>query len=286
MPGRSTGSDALSRRLRELRGAAGLRQVDAASRAGISQSLIAKFENGRQIPRPDQAEALCRAYHASARDRRELVQLAEDLREGTRRVVVHRPRHAAIQKQIKRIVESSALVRTFSPSGIPGLLQTPDYIRALFTTGGEVTPADEDGAEQRIANQAALLTDDSDRRFTMVMPEGSLGWSLLPPERMADQIEHISTMGSRRNMSIGIIPWGRVSPVLPLHSWEMYDERAVITGGMTGTTLLTTRADVDAYLELFTALERLAVYGEQAREILAWVADRYRQREQGGQHSR
>jgi transcriptional regulator with XRE-family HTH domain len=275
MPNRSTGGDALSRKLRELREAAGLRQVDAAKQAGISQSLIAKFETGRQVPRPDQVEALCRAYRAPARERRALVQLAEDVREVTRRVVVRR-QYAAIQSQIRRVVESSALVRTFSPIGIPGLLQTTNYVRALFTTGGEVTPEDQAGAEQRIANQA-VLADDTARRFVTLMPEGSLGWALLPPAGMAEQVEHIAAVSQRRNIRIGIIPWGRVSSVLPLHSWEIYDERAVITGSMTGTTVLTIRADVDAYVALFADLERLAVYGEEAREILARVAGRYRE---------
>ncbi len=266
MPNRSTGGDVLSRKLRELREAAGLRQVDAAKQGGISQSLIAKFETGRQVPRLDQVEALCRAYRASDRERRELIQLAEDLREVTRRVVVRR-QYAAIQSQIRRVVESSALVRTFPPIGIPGLLQTTNYVKALFTTGGEVTPEDQAGAEQRIANQA-VLTDDTTRRFVTLMPEGSLGWALLSPAGMAEQVEHIAAVSKRRNIRIGIIPWGRVSPVLPLHSWEIYDERAVITGSMTGTTVLTVRADVDAYLDLFADLEQLAVYGEDAREIL------------------
>lgn len=274
MPDRSTGGDALSRKLRELRAAAGLRQVDAAEQAGISQSLIAKFENGRQVPRPDQAETLTGVYRASAQDRRELTQLAEDLREGTRRVVVRR-QSAAIQQQIRRVVESSLLVRTFSPIGIPGLLQTTDYVRALFTTGGATTPEDQAGAEQRIANQA-VLTEDPARRFVMLMPEGSLGWALIPPARMASQIEHITAMSQRGNIRIGIIPWGRVSSTLPLHSWEIYDERAVITGSTTGTTVLTTRPDVDAYLRLFATLEQLACYDDEAHAILNQVAERYR----------
>ncbi len=274
MSDRRAGGDTLSRKLRELRETAGLRQVDAAKLAGISQSLIAKFENGRQVPRPEQVETLCRVCSASAEHRRALVQMAEDLREGTRRVVVHR-QHAAIQKQIRRVVASSALVRTFSPMGIPGLLQTADYVRSLFTTAGEVTPADEAGARQRVTNQA-VLTDDATRRFVMLMPEGSLGWALVPAGRMADQMDHISAMSCRENMCIGVIPWGRVSPVLPLHSWETYDERAVITGSMTGTTVLTARVDVDAYLALFATLAELAVYGTEAREILARVADSYR----------
>lgn len=200
MPDRSSAGDTLSRKLRELREAAGLRQVDVAKQAAISQSLIAKFENGRQVPRPDQTERLCRACNASAQDRRGLVALAEDLRAG-----------------------------------------------------------------------------DAARRFVMLIPEGSLGWALLPPIQMADQVGRIAAMSRRRNMRIGIISWGRISSVLPLHSWEIYDERAVITGSMTGTAVLTTRADVAAHLDLFATLERLAVYGEDAREILTRVADRYQE---------
>ncbi|MGH3785694.1 MAG: Scr1 family TA system antitoxin-like transcriptional regulator [Pseudonocardiaceae bacterium] len=95
-------------------------------------------------------------------------------------------------------MESSVLVRTFSPIGIPGLLQTVDYVRALFTTGGEVTAADEAGAQQRVANQS-VLTEDADRMFVTLMPEGSLGWTLLPPSDMTDQIDHIAALRAVRH---------------------------------------------------------------------------------------
>ena len=132
---------------------------------------------------------------------------------------------------------------------------------AAAPTAAQDVAGDEAGAEQRIANQA-VLTGDTTRRFVMLMPEGSLGWALVPPVRMADQVRHIAAMSRRRNMRIGIIPWGRVSSVLPLHSWEIYDG--------------------DAYLELFATLERLAVYGDDAREVLTRVADRYQELCRGG----
>jgi hypothetical protein len=56
----------------------------------------------------------------------------------------------------------------------------------------------------------------------------------------------------------------------------MYDESAVITGSLTGTTVLSAHADVRAYRELFAELEQLAVYGDEARTILTRVADAYR----------
>jgi hypothetical protein len=56
----------------------------------------------------------------------------------------------------------------------------------------------------------------------------------------------------------------------------MYDESAVITGSLTGTTVLSAHADVRAYCELFAEPEQLAVYGDEARTILTRVADAYR----------
>ena len=44
--------------------------------------------------------------------------------------------------------------------------------------------------QQRIVNQA-VLTGDTARRFVMLMPEGSLGWALLPPVGMADQVSRV-----------------------------------------------------------------------------------------------
>jgi len=275
MADRSTGHDALSRRLRELRAAAALRQVDAAELSGISQPTIARFEKGRQIPRPDQVEKLCEAYRAPGVDRRELVGMARDLRHGIRRVVMRRE-VSSFQRQFGRILAASALVRTFSPNGIPGLLQTAEYCRALFHSPPKLShDAAEEGIAARLANQAMLDEPNSPRQFVMLLTEGSLGWALLPPAGMADQIDYIAAASSRPNVRVGIIPWGRQSPVLPLHSWQMYDERAVLAGTTTATALLTERADVDAYLALFAELEQLAVYDDAARQLLSNVAATY-----------
>lgn len=75
---------------------------------------------------------------------------------------------------------------------------------------------------------------------------------------------------------MGIVPFGRPARVFPLHSWDLFDQRAVIVGTTTATAILTEPQDVAAYVELTDALERLAVYGQEAREILARVVGRYR----------
>lgn len=274
MPARSTGGDALSRTLQQLRDNAGLRQIDAAERTGFSQPLIARFETGRQVPRPDQVEKLCDVYAAPASDRRRAIEMARDARAGTERVVMHRDL-APAQKRINRIAETAALERTFSPSGVPGLLQTPEYCRALFHSEPNLTPeAAEEGAAARLEGQAIL---DSDRQFGFLIPEGSLGWSLIQPAAMADQIDRLTASARRPNVRLGVIPWGAVTPVLPLNSFTVFDDRLVIVGTTTRVAYLTVRTDLDAYDRLYDRIAGVAAYGEGARAILTRVADRYRE---------
>ena len=272
MAERLRGGDALSHRLRELRASRGLRQADAAREAGISQSLVAKFETGRQVPKIEQVQALCRAYRASRGEESTLKKIAADLREENNRVVLRRSPVPA-QKRIGRIQDVSAAQRTFSPSGLPGLLQTPDYAHALFRAGGQADPEAKEAAATRLANQSALETD---RQFHFVLPEGSLGWALLPPDGMAAQIDHVVEAAARQNVHLGIIPWGRTMPELPLNSWTEFDDRLVIVGTMTRVAHLTGRGDLDEYRRLFDQLDSLAVYDDEAASILTATANRYR----------
>lgn len=275
MPDRSSGRDLLSRKLRDLRTAAELRQVDAAELAGTSQSLIAKFENGQQIPRVDQVKNLCEAYRASSNDRASLIQMAEDLRAGSRRVLLRREASSA-QKKIGRIYAQSAQIRSFANTGIHGLLQTPEYCRALFEADPNLSPeAVESGVSARLANQRILSDSESPQHFRIVLTDGALGVALLPPEGMRAQMMHLADASRLPNLELGIIPWGRLSPVLALHPWELYDERAVIVGTATATAILTERPDVDRYLSLMRQLEDIAEFGDAARDILTEAAARY-----------
>jgi transcriptional regulator with XRE-family HTH domain len=255
--------DRLSIRLRELRGT--MRQIDAAAESGISQPTITRFENGRQVPRADQVIALLTTYRASEQDLRELVEIANDLRARQRRIVLSRD-HTAVQEEIKRIQETSSLIRSFSPSGISGLLQTPDYVRSIF--------GDDPGGRVRIEGQEIL--HEPHRTFVFLIPEGSLGWAMLPPAGMAEQMDHLAVTSERPNVRIGIVPWGHLSEVLPVNSWETYDDRAVWTGTNTGSSVLTAQTDIELYRALFGGLEQLAVFDDEARAILARVAERYR----------
>jgi len=271
----SGGRDELSRTLRGLRLAAGLTGKDAAEVSGLYPSKISRIERGRTVPSEDDVTLLARVYRASPADRRRLLEMARDVKAENRRVVFNRDL-GGVQERFGRIEEQSALVRTFSPNVLPGLLQSPDYVRALFGPGQDSEDTVEQGIAARLARQRILDDELNPRRFVILTTEGALGWAAGPPELMIDQVERILAATYRRNARVGIVPFGRPARVFPLHSWDLYDQRAVIVGTTTATAMLTEPRDVATYVELTDELERLAVYGDEARDILNRVAERYR----------
>lgn len=269
------GRDELSRTLRQLRIDAGLSGIEAAQRAGLSQPTISRWERGLFVPSPEDVATLAHVYDASVAMRRQLVQMTEDLRAEftSARVVMHRGAGAA-QRRIGRIEATSERVATFHPTMVPGLLQTEAYARTVFSQG--ITGAALDEMVTARLDRQRLLTEPG-RHFDQVLPEGALRWHADGPSVMVNQIDHIADVAKLPGVRIGVIPWTTPVRVFPLHGFDIYDRRAAIVGTWTATALLTDQRDVTRYLHLFQELQNLAAFGAAATEILARIADDYRE---------
>lgn len=270
------GRDELSRVLRELRAGADLTTRAVAARTGFSQSKISRIERGLNVPTVADVEALTAAYRAPAAVRRHLLDIARDIRAEHRPVVMVRGkgRPSAFQERLARIEATTEHMRTFTPTVVPGLLQTEPYIRAVGAH--RALPAEEVSrfVARRFARQELL--HDPAHRFTLLTTEGALGWRAGSRADMAAQVEHIAEVSRLPNVRIGVIPWGAEAPVFPLHGWDLHDQRAVIYGTVDATAVLTEPRDVRRYVELTDTIERLAVYGDEVRALLARIAARYR----------
>jgi transcriptional regulator with XRE-family HTH domain len=270
------GLDELSRTLRDLRKAAGLTGVQAAQQAGdgFSQAKISRIEKGNTVPTPGDVAVLAEIYNAPPNIRRRLEALATDVKAAHRRVVLpRRANRAEFQARIGRIEASSEQIREFSPIIIPGLLQTAEYIRTIFTGSG-TTPADDAAAvAARLGRQSVL--DEPGRRITILTTEGALGWAAGPPDLMIRQLEHIEVVTRKPAIRVGIIPFGVQRAVFPVSNWTLYDERAVVPG-ILRTQVILLAPDVSPYVDQFAGLEPLAAYEDDARAILKTVTDRYR----------
>ncbi|HET7012340.1 MAG TPA: DUF5753 domain-containing protein [Streptosporangiaceae bacterium] len=199
---------------------------------------------------------------------------AADLRaeEGPARLVIRRGDAHKLQQRIARIEAESADIRVFQPALIPGLLQTPGYMRAVFADGGDIADVDlELSVATRIARAQIL---ESDREFTFVVAEGACRWQASSPAVMASQLEHLAELA--RWLRVGVIPWTRPVNVFTTTGFSLYDRRTVILGTRSGTSFITDPRDVADYLKLFGALTELAVFGPQAQLVLTTLAEAYR----------
>lgn len=263
----------LSDTLRRLRKEAGLSGVDAARVAGLTQSKVSRAETGAFLPSEQEVEALCRVYKAPVKVRKELVRLVQDLREETTsaRVVLQRGGWW-MQQRIGKLEAAASLIRTFTTTVIVGLLQTEDYIRALF--GDSLA---EDDRERTIS--ARLLRQHvitSERTFHFVMAEGALRWNMGGAAVMAEQCDRLVELSRLDNLRLGIIPWTTPTTVPATHGFTMYDSTAVLLGTQTATAIIKDRQNLDGYEAHWAELEPLASYGDDARAVIERVAADYR----------
>lgn len=248
--------------------------MDAAAASGLTQAKISRLERGLYTPNPEDVKALARAYKAPAAARRELERTAKDLAENRvySRVVLQRGAWK-LQKQTGRIEAASERVRTFQPMLIPGLLQTRAYAAAVIGSA-PMTPTELERAINTRMERQELL--GSGRRFDLIMTEAVLRWPLIEPAGMIEQIEHIAAAIDIPNVHVGVVPLMAPHSPIVQDGFNLYDTRAVIVGTTTATAYIVDAPDVAAYDVLFGELEKLAVYGDDARALLGEIADDYR----------
>lgn len=202
-----------------------------------------------------------------ARDRHEQYRAASPARVSVSRSADH-------EKRVRRNEAQAARIGVFHPVVIPGLLQTADYIRAIFTTGGLPTAAIDAKIAERLAR--AEILDEPCRQFIFVLTAGALGWCVGDPGVMTAQLEHLIDISQRLHVRIGVIPWGTPAAAFPPCGFDVYDEATVVVGVFGGSTYHNDPTDVARLVAMFTALEGMAMWDDQARAELWRVAEQYR----------
>lgn len=268
----------LGRSLRALRTTAGLNQTALADLTGLSQSQISRAETDRRLLSPEEVVRFADACHAGSREKDRLVGLAETLaREHVdARAILQRGAHH-FQERIRRYEEDSTLVRAYQPGMILGQLQTAEYCRAVFASRDGRPPDEVERLVAQRERRAGQLHDPV-RRWELIQTEGALTWCLDGPNMMAGQMEHLLSVSRLRNVDLGIVPAFRAADFTASHGFHIYDSAVVQVGTKNATALLSERDDIVTYATLFSRIADLVVRGDEAREILARLADEYRAR--------
>lgn len=229
------------------------------------------------MPFPDDADRYARALRAPATLRRQLVAMARDRHQQYRAAAPARVsvgRSADHEKRVRRNEARATSIAVFHPLVVPGLLQIPDYIRAIFATSGLSKEAIEPKVAERVTR--AEILDEPRREFTFVLTAGALGWCVGSPEVMVAQVEHVIDMSQRDHIAVGVIPWGTEATAFPPSGFDIYDQATAVVGVFGGSTYHNDPADVTRLVTMFTELVGMAVFGDGARAELRRIADEYR----------
>jgi transcriptional regulator with XRE-family HTH domain len=270
------GRDWLSTTLGELRKQAGLTGTAAARRLGTSQRRISDLERGRYTPREDEIIALADLYRAKPAVRRRMLRSVRDLSSEPARARMMIARHGAykVQQLAQRTENDSARIRNFHPAIVIGLAQTPAYMRAVFSAGGDLNRTDREKAiASRIARAEVLGTG---KDISMIMTEGALRWQAVNPAVMIEQLDHMAEISQRPGVHVGIVPWTTPVDVFPVSGFTILDSRAVVIGTDAAMAFFTDSQDVSAYEKLWGELEALASWDAEAREHIERITADYR----------
>ncbi|MFE2352195.1 DUF5753 domain-containing protein [Kitasatospora cineracea] len=264
--------EALGARLLRLRRAAGLTGRELAAALGWAHSKVSKLECGRQTATPADLEA----WATATQQPDAIPSLLSDL-EGLetnyrswRRSLPNG--HQPVQEEIRRAEQGVALTRAYEPVTIPGLLQTPDYARAVFTANSALhrTPRDTDAAvTERMRRQEVLYQPGA--RFEFIVGEAALRSLICSRVAMAAQVYRLASTIGMPNVTLGIIPFAAALPMTLRHAFWIKDD-TVTTELISARQLLDNAADVALYVRAWEAYRSVAVTGADAHRLLSAIA--------------
>ncbi|MBW5483138.1 helix-turn-helix domain-containing protein [Streptomyces bambusae] len=271
----------LGKALRELRVASGKQAKAVARSAVMSPSKLSKIENGALPPSVLDVERILEALEVSAEVRAELAEAARRVATEATAWRIHRRtglhKH---QEEIQAVEAQTTLLRVFQPSCIPGLLQTPEYVRGV-QQGSELT---DDALEKmigaRLRRQEILYSGA--RNFRFLITESVLRWRLIPPPMMATQLDKLITMSRMPNIEIGVVPLSAPMPGLPTSSFVLFDRRLAVIEIPHAEITTSEVRDIELYEDKFEAFDRVALSGDSMWGLVAGIRDDFLSEQETG----
>jgi hypothetical protein len=236
-------------------------------------SKVSKIEHGTRPASGDDVRAWCRACEVSTERTVEL--LAEQGAVAGMWVPYQRLNRAGLRKAQESVrpgYENSALVRSYQPKIVPGLLQTPAYTTAMLEDARDRQRVQRDDVAEAVAERARrqrVLTR-AGHRFVFVIEEPVLRYRFCDPEILRGQLLHLREAARLPTVWLGIIPLaGDRRKVLPREGFVMFDEERVSVELISGVLSVTQPGEIAMYVRDFTDLAGIAVNGQAARDLIA-----------------
>jgi transcriptional regulator with XRE-family HTH domain len=273
----------LGAELRALRTNAGLTSGEAARLVGWHQSKVSRIETGASGVNPADVRLLLDAYGVPDPRLRELLLALAGSGGGQGRDHWWHAYRGVLPPTYRDFIslESQAsAMRTLETSVVPGLLQTPEYARAV--TQAAVEGLDEDAldalVEVRLARQDVLRSHPP-LRLCAVLDEAVLRREVGGPDVMRRQLRRLLEAARLPQVRLQVLPFsagahiGITGPFVVFSFSNTSDLDVVVLDHLTSSLYLERKEDVEAYTEAFDALRRNALSPEESLDYIAVISD-------------
>jgi transcriptional regulator with XRE-family HTH domain len=280
---RSPGSPTVRRRelgamLRALRNERGLTVDQVAAELLCSPSKVSRMETGQRGATLRDIRDLCDLYGVTrVADRERLMTLA---REGKQQGWWQS--YNLDFATYVGLEEAAVSLSFYMPMLVPGLLQTPGYVRALHEADMQNYTAEMVNAavEVRLKRQQ-ILTRNPPLRLSVVLDEAVLHRVVGGPAVMGEQLDRLIAAAKLTNVTISVIPFTVGAHPAMDSLFEILDfgdtaPRVVYVEGLMGYIYLDRAQDISRYAQVFDHLRDLALTPEESAELIAKIRTQYK----------
>ncbi|MBW8795635.1 MAG: helix-turn-helix domain-containing protein [Streptomyces sp.] len=273
----------LGAELRTLRTGAGLTSGEAARLVGWHQSKVSRIETGASGVKPADVRLLLDAYGVAEGQLRELLLVLAGSEDTAGR---HHWWHAyrgvlpPAYRDFISLESQAGTMRTLETLVVPGLLQTPEYARAVTRAAmdGRADDSLDTLVEVRLARQD-VLRNDPPLKLSAVLDEAVLRREVGGPGVMARQLERLMEAARLPQVRLQVLPFaagahiGITGPFVIFSFPSTSDLDVVVIDQLTSSLYLERKEDLQAYTEAFNTLRIHALSPEDSLDYIAAIAD-------------
>ncbi|WP_427884979.1 helix-turn-helix domain-containing protein [Kribbella sp. GL6] len=263
--------------LRRLREAAGVTRTDAGWAIRGSESKISRLELGRVGFKVRDVDDLLTLYKLDDPEERErLLTLAREANNPGwwQRYDDLTPQwfHSYLGLEM-----AADLIRTFELQFVPGLLQTPDYARAVIQMARQDLPLPKAEVDRLVSlrmSRQDVLTRQRPARLWAVLDEGVLRRPIGGKDVLRAQLEYLLEAARRHNVTLQIIPFeqggytstGGAFTLLRYNDADLPD--IVYIEHLSSAVYLDKREELDTYAVTMDAVSITAAQPRETERLL------------------
>ncbi|MDT9697194.1 helix-turn-helix transcriptional regulator [Streptomyces sp. P17] len=187
----------VGRQIKLWREAAGLRQTELGDAIGYSEDMVSAVERGVRIPKPDFLDKTDKVTGAGGK----VSAMRKDVEEA---------RYPKNVRDLTKLEDDSVEMGAYTALHIHGLLQTPEYARALFDTRRpSYTEEEVDRLVAARMARKAVFERVPPPFLHFVQEEATLTRPVGGRMVLRQQLEHLLEVGKLRNVEIQVMPTSR-----------------------------------------------------------------------------